>query len=92
MDYGYVKSKPYGKRRKEDSVFKLPKFKREGKVKGLSYEYSGKGIRNIILPIRTDWLKALKYYEKKPSVSTIELLPSKAKGSRQIAGLLGFKF
>lgn len=92
FDYGYTKPKSYGKKRKEDSVFKLPKFKREGKVKGLSYEYSGKGIRNIILPIRTDWLKALKYYEKKPSVSTIELLPSKAKGSRQIAGLLGFKF
>jgi hypothetical protein len=93
FDYSYVKPKPYGKKRQsQDNVFKLPKFKREGKVKGLSYEYSGKGLKNIILPIRTDWLKALKYYEKKPSVSTIELLPSKAKGSRQIAGLLGFKF
>lgn len=83
--------KSYSKK-SDDFVFKERRVKREVKVKGISVEYSSKGVKNIILPIRTDWLKALKYYEKKPSVSTIELLPSKAKGSRQIAGLLGFKF
>jgi len=88
---GFSVPKPYSKK-SDDFVFKERRVKRVGKVKGLSYEYSGKGIKNVILPIRTDWLKALKYYDKKPSVSTIELLPSKAKGSKQIAGLLGFKF
>lgn len=60
-----------------------PKIKRYQKIANLG---------NIILPIKTDWLKAIKYWEKKPKIKSIGLLPSKRKGLKQTSKLLGFNF
>ncbi len=64
-------------------IFNAPKIKRISKRANLT---------NMILPIKTDWLKAIKYWKKAPSVSTIELLPTKRKGLKQVSKLTGFNF
>ncbi len=51
-------------------------------------------ISNVILPLKTDWLKAIGYSKggKKAKIQTIKLLPNKRKGNKQVASLLGFDF
>jgi hypothetical protein len=72
----------------EKSVFKIPKFF-VAAPKTTSALYKDKRIMNMILPIQTDWLKAMNEFgAKTPKVKTIGLLPGKKSGFKDISRLL----
>lgn len=79
-------------RSKERSESKEAKQFRKAMTRGETILFKPGNIENLILPIKTDWLKAIGYSKKKPKIQTIKLLPSERKGSKQISRLLGYNF
>jgi hypothetical protein len=88
------KNPPTFKSKQTTSDSKYYKQVRKAFSRGESLTYKPDNIENMILPIKTDWLKAIGYSKggKKAKIQTINLLPSERKGSKQISRLLGFNF
>lgn len=88
----YTPKNPPMSRKSQESDSKY--FKRVAKAftQSKTKTFKGSDIANMILPIKTDWLKAIGYSGRRAKIQTIGLLPSKRKGSKQISRLLGFNF
>lgn len=88
------KNPPVFKSKQTTSDSKYYKQVRKAFTRGETILFKPDNIENLILPIKTDWLKAIGYSKsgKKAKIQTIKLLPSERKGSKQIANLLGFNF
>lgn len=89
--YPFRVSKPVKSKRQDEQKMKLPKISVSFKRVGVGKLFTPGDVSNVVLPIRTDWLKALKFYSKKPKVKSIKLLPNVVKGNKDIVKLLGVK-
>jgi hypothetical protein len=90
--YTPIKMTTYKQKKRIEELYSKKKRKAFSKKDiGRTILFTPSNISNTILPIKTDWLKAIGY-TKKPTIQTIKLLPNERKGSKQVSRLLGFNF